>query len=235
MEFGIFTGSPLYRISKDIKGIVCKCCNIKKPHSYFESKDSDNLSKMYSNTCNGCMKKYLTKNDESKKYILYLHPSITNPLYIELEKYWTNAKNKDISNSALEYPFHMTLTSFFSAKYIDNILSKINEKLDIIRGSKKDSFILKFNRVDGNNSFRAIYMEPGKEMQEFLESLKDIEEIHKPITTDLHFTLYNKVPLNGREWYRKEVENISLTNTDDNWHIILWKKSKNGFKIVKRF
>lgn len=237
MEYGVFTGNNVYSIPTDIKGILCKCCNIKKPHSFFSEK-----SGLYATTCNECIKKNTLEKKE--KYILYLHPTVDNPFYGELESYWAAARNSGIQNSALEYPFHMTLTSFFYTDDICDICEKISKRIEGLKTLENGSFLLKFDSVRDSPGFKAFYMKPGKEFGTFVknvqqdikgESEKNEKNEKNDIQDKLHFTLYNNVPEKDVSWYKEQVGKISPRQIRDMWNIILWKKNKNEWKIVKRF
>ena len=182
------------------------------------------------------------ENNTETLYIIYLHPKSNTHLYDKLFDYWNISKGVTTKeqNSALYYPFHITLCKFF----------KINEKKDlynIIDTCKKEFSSLSKNPVETERiyyspkfqtdirSMNSKYScglkinspEVSKCLDKIQSNCNDIK-----VKKSLHLTLYNNVSKNTMEVlqirmpYLVHIEweeiNIILWETDEN--LSYWKQ-----------
>ena len=158
-------------------------------------------------------------------WVIYLHPTKKNPAWDQLSSYFKHVRAEAINkklgpNQALNYPFHISLTSFFdssSEAEIESILDAINEggnglKIDEVGYVTKDNMIVVGIKSDSINNF--------------IESLQEQfpELIESPSKENLHLTLaYQFSPKDYQKIIQIIKQHIDLTTWDPReWTVKLW-------------
>lgn len=164
---------------------------------------------------------------DNNKYIIYLHPKHSTPMYFAFEKYWKKVgqvcKKIGCENYAEKYPYHVTLTGFFYMTPSD--IKNFKEKFKNImkqKYSEIDEF--KFYR----NSYAAFLSLKHPQLEKNIKLLIDKTEINPK--TGYHFTLYGPVSETDAKIIEREcsdeIKKILETKFTD-MEICLWTTDKN--------
>lgn len=190
-------------------------------------------------------------------YIFYMHPTENTSAYENLSEFWKisidicGIKGNMKKNTALLYPFHVSLTSFFDLEK-----SKINNLINLVNPILSDSrlktsvngitpyFVPKqYSRKDSSQKeqyFSAIMID-APQIQQALQEINTITrdkfDMIK-IKTGLHATLYNHLDYETMDLFEKFCGLLPVVR-NTNWNdisIILWYCDDNyNWKIVHRF
>lgn len=171
-----------------------------------------------------------------EEYILYIHPNITSTQYKSVEKYWYFSnkalywKNIEV-NTAMHYPFHISLTSFFESDDINFLISVIERELKSIKDTKIVDKMVYYK----TEKFIGIYT-PVESLKNFLTNMNLL--IPTKSYDNLHMTLAHNYKEKDLNIIKKLLTLIlPLEQWTDDWLIVLWKVTNNrkNWKLCKKF
>lgn len=166
------------------------------------------------------------------EYILYLHPDQYTCQYQTLQDYWDLSKDKlkkgiIKKNDAMLYPFHVTLSSFFTSSLLERELteeikkafSSVNFNEYLISKIGTYTHNLKFYKVK-NTIGISLYI---PSLKEPLLSLSSKIPVKDPLTH--HLTLAHNFYPEDENKIQSLINNviIPLDKWDDKWCVVLWK------------
>jgi hypothetical protein len=182
--------------------------------------------------------------ESQNKYIIYFHPAHGTPMFHAFEKYWnvsTKAcKMMNIKNVALLYPYHATLTGFFTLDDA-NVADFVVKFRSIFHNVGKKTTIPEFSyskhRFDNGMhcaSLRFSHDDIEKKIRELQKATENLAKITPK--NDLHFSLY--YPLNDRdnqllyETTKNLVDDIFNTKFSQ-MSVCMWKTDGKNWTIVE--
>ena len=163
------------------------------------------------------------------KYIFYLHPSPGTKLCDAVSKYWDMCTEicKGYTNYALMYPFHVSLTGFFTLdeKNLEEELDHVIEIGREVFKNLQDKPVTDFHSYSFRGMSGITIKVPSISDKLFiLENIPGVKS-----KTGLHLTLYHEV----EDSIRKIIENTTnikiVRETEwENIDVILWKFDDKG-------
>jgi hypothetical protein len=243
MEFGTFTGNLTFEENEwDLKGKLCLNCGLKQNYGSFNSQE--NSTGKYCNICKPClyiMKFHGAGDGNMCKYILYMHPKRNSVEYRHLADYWAKCRyhfNGNFSgNTALLYPFHISLTSWMNetmAEKIRGICRKEFSQMGRISDLKKFYYpMVRDSPFLGIGLVSEILTKKIKKLKGF------------PVKNGIHLSLYH---FPGIIWDSSECKKESIIRANklldlpplntwsDEFTVILWKTDNcKKWEIVEEF
>lgn len=233
-----------------LMGRICRKCYTHKIWDKFKKNDNK-----YLDICMECELVNMTLENIPKnigncitqnkvEYILYLHPSRKTFLYEYLQTYWIKSnhytKNAKITNTCINYPFHITLPQFYNIKLGDKNIVIFNEiineciKIYNYLHPKDDSNSIFLNYTHSNKKYETIFrglITYNKKILSFINILGEKfygEKYKKQTEESFHLSLYNHVDKNYTIVFDKLLEGLSHLIEIHDFTIILWKNTTNN-------
>jgi hypothetical protein len=167
-----------------------------------------------------------------------------------LEKYWNRARylnlNYGVANDALQYPFHITLTGFFTTDHPDIMVGKIQNILNRVdpRKNKAQGFHYTYPKLfphqQNHDENQLHYRGIGIRSPQISNFLKELETCFPllNIKSDIHLTLYHNILTSHLSFYERMVsELLNLSAWSNSWSLVLWRTNDalTQWEIVQEF